>query len=62
MEPDPQLAPHKGWKLPCAGCGIMIKDGESGIRVEKYFTGPIKLLKVWHANCFDAKMEEGESI
>jgi len=65
MEDKPRLAiPEKGWKLPCSACGIIIRDGESGTKVEPHFEDELsfKFITVWHEACFNAKMEEGEEI
>ena len=56
----------KNWKRHCSGCGDLIKEGHPNIHIEKRYEEETDLLstfaKVWHQDCWDKHLDDGESL
>jgi len=55
----------ENWKKHCPRCGVLIKQGNPNIYIEKRYPDEPSLLstfaKAWHQVCWDKHLEDGES-
>ena len=64
-EPSFTLSRLHEWAHPCALCGVMIKERDSDIEVEKQFpeeAGGFIFRRVWPIRCHEQYLDQSEEV